>query len=451
MLDISSKNDASHNAPLKRANARMKKQRRRYINSSSFVMAALFTVLCGIAALSLGYFINFFATGHFVDSTEATLNAEIRYVEAVGASEVTSQNGDRLYVFLDEDGQLPNRFSKDFSRLAEGILVFDYPLNNKRYAAKIHTFSDNSKMLIGTDITSISKDFQFMQWLGIASICFVMLVVFVAYIISVFVVSETNKIADTAYGIIKTSDLSRRLDVGSRWDDLGNMAAVLNMMLDRIEQLMQGVKQVSDNIAHDLRTPLTRMRGHIEDLSDGSKKDELLGEADHLLDTFNALLRISRIEAEKQRSHFQDVNLKDLLEDVIDFYEPLMDEKSITLATDLNNTNLRGDRDLLFQAYANLLDNAVKYTPKGGDISVSLKQENDKIFIYVSDTGGGVDEGEQNKIFQRFYRSEACRSSQGTGLGLTLVTAVIDLHEGSIVAENTLLNDNAGLSIITIF
>ena len=193
------------------------------------------------------------------------------------------------------------------------------------------------------------------------------------------------------------------------------------------------------------------MRGHIEDLSDGSKKDELLGEADHLLDTFNALLRISRIEAEKQRSHFQDVNLKDLLEDVIDFYEPLMDEKSITLATDLNNTNLRGDRDLLFQAYANLLDNAVKYTPKGGDISVTLKQDGDKTYVAISDTGGGVDEGEQNKIFQRFYRSEACRSSQGTGLGLTLVTAVIDLHEGSIVAENTLLNDNAGLSIITIF
>lgn len=422
----------------------LKTESRRYIKSSSFVMALLFTILCGLVALSIGYFINYFTKGHFVHSTEAVLDAEIRYIEAVGSDNI-SDNG-QLYLFLNQNGSLPDTIPSKVSRLAEGILVFDYPPTGKRYAAKIHTFDDNRKMLIGTDITIISQDFKFMQWIGIASIFFVMMVVFVAYIISVFVVSGTNKIADTAHEIMETGDLSRRVNIGSRWDDLGNMAAVLNMLLDRVEELMQGVRQVSDNIAHDLRTPLTRMRSHIENLKDGKTKNELLGEADQLLNTFNALLRISRIESEKQRSQFADVNLKELLEDVAAFYEPLAEEKSITLSSSLSEENLRGDRDLLFQAYANLLDNAVKFTPENGKVDIKLAFENTRIRVEILDTGAGVSEQEKDKIFNRFYRGEKSRSSSGTGLGLSLVSAVINLHDGSIQVENT----DPGLKIITI-
>ena len=417
---------------------------RRYIKSSSFVMALLFTILCGLAALSFGYFINYFARGHFVHSTESVLDAEIRYIEAVGPDHIKDTG--QLYLFLDEDGSLPGDIPSDVSRLAEGILVFDYPPSERRYAAKIHTLDDNRKILIGTDITVISQDFKFMQWIGIASICFVMAVVFVSYLISVFVVSGTNKIADTAREIIDTGDLSRRVDVGSRWDDLSNMAAVLNMLLERVEALMQGVRQVSDNIAHDLRTPLTRMRSKLENLQDGKNKDELLGEADQLLGTFNALLRISRIEAEKQRSQFADVNLKELLEDVIAFYEPLAEDKSIELSSDLSEANLHGDRDLLFQAYVNLLDNALKFTPENGTVKIRLHITDDQPCVEIADTGTGIDEDDKEKIFNRFYRGEKSRSSSGTGLGLSLVSAVIDLHNGSIQAQNT----KPGLKIITI-
>lgn len=407
-------------------------------------MALLFTILCGLAALSLGYFINYFARGHFVHSTETVLDAEIRYIEAVGPDRIKDTG--QLYLFLDENGSLPDSIPSDVSHLAEGILVFDYPPGDQRYAAKIHTLDDNRKMLVGTDITAISQDFKFMQWIGIASICFVMIVVFMAYLISVFVVSGTNKIADTAREIIDTGDLSRRVDVGSRWDDLSNMAGVLNMLLDRVEELMKGVRQVSDNIAHDLRMPLTRMRGKIENLNDGQNKDELLGEADQLLVIFNALLRISRIEAEKQRSQFSDVNLKALLEDVVALYEPLAEEKSISLRSDLSEARLRGDRDLLFQAYANLLDNAVKFTPENGTVEVHLHITNDKVCVEVTDTGVGVSEQDKDKIFNRFYRGEKSRSSSGIGLGLSLVHAVINLHSGSIQVENT----NPGFKTITI-
>ena len=425
-----------------------KSESRKYINSSSFVMALLFTILCGLAALSLGYFINYFAKGHFVHSTEAVLDAEIRYIEAVRA--VHADHTERLYLFLNEDGSLPKDISSDLSRLSEGILVFDYLKNGRRYAAKIHTLQDNRKILIGTDITEISQDFRFMQWLGIASICFVMIVVFVSYIISVFVVSGTNRIADTAREIMKTGDLSRRVNVGTRWDDLSNMAAVLNILLDRVEELMQGVRQVSDNIAHDLRTPLTRMRSHIETLQkqkpENKSYNQLLNESDQILATFNALLRISRIETEQQRSQFTTLQLHNILIDITEFYEPLAEEKGITLKTDLEEIEYHGDRDLLFQAFANLLDNAVKFTPDGGVINLSLKQKQKQAQVIVSDTGPGIPNADKSKIFERFYRGEKSRNSSGTGLGLSLVSAVIKLHGGHIQVENT----TPGLKIITI-
>lgn len=422
----------------------LKTENRRYIRSSSFVMALVFTILCALAALSLGYFIHYFAKGHFVHSTESFLDAEIRYIEAVGADQVKRK--DQLHLFLNTDGTLPDIIPNDLTRLAEGILVFDIPENGQRYAAKIHTLADDRKILVGKNITAISKDFKFMQWLGIASIFFVVLIMIFAYLISIFVVSGTNKIAHTAREIMDTGDLSRRLTVTSRWDDLGHMSLVLNMLLDRVEELMHGVRQVSDNIAHDLRTPLTRLQSKLEGLKDSPQKDELLDEADHLLSTFNALLRISRIEAEQKRSQFDDVNLKTLLEDVVAFYEPLAEDENITFASDLSEGTFHGDRDLLFQAFANLLDNAVKFTPAGGHVKIALRHNNGRMRIDICDTGVGVPTAEHDKIFNRFYRTEKSRSSTGTGLGLSLVNAVINLHGGNLEVENA----NPGLRIITI-
>lgn len=425
-------------------------ERRRYTKSSSFIMALLFTILCGCTAISLGYFINYFAKGHFVQSTEAVLNAEIDYIEAVGYQNGLPEKDHQIYVFLRDDGVLPSYISSSVSSIAEGIIVFDHLETKRRFAAKIHITDDERKILVGFDITDISKDFKFMQWLGIASIIFVIIVVFVSYLISFFVVQGTNKIADTAREIMDTGDLSRRVEVGMRWDDLSNSAAVLNSLLDRIQELMKGVRQVSDNIAHDLRTPLTRMRNQIEDLQDKNGDEDyskLLEECDQLLATFNALLRISRIESEKQRSHFKSIDLKLLLEDVAAFYEPLAEDKGITLTHDLQSAHCHGDRDFLFQAYINLLDNAVKFTPKGGVVHVALYEQDGSVYVEISDSGPGVSDDEKDKIFQRFYRCEASRTSLGTGLGLSLVAAVIDLHGGAIKVES----QDPGLKIITIF
>lgn len=418
---------------------------RRYIKSSSFVMAMLFTILCGATALGLGYFINYFARGHFVQSTEAVLDSEIRYLQTLPPSQVFPRNNGRLYLPLDERGTLPGDIEPEISILREGIVVFVNPQDERRYAAKVHEFPGGRNILVAYDITDIVHDFRFMQWIGIASIIFVMLVVFVSYVISVFVVSGTNKIANTAREIMDTGDLTRRIDIGSHWDDLGNMTTVLNTLLSRIEQLMTGVRQVSDNIAHDLRTPLTRLRQKIEDAG-GERREELLKEADHLLSTFNALLRISRIETEKQRSRFRKIDLCDVTQDVVDFYEPLAEEKNITLHVSLENMEMEGDRDLLFQAFANILDNALKYTPEGGTIRVKLAFKDTGRHFSVTDSGPGVADKDLEKIFERFYRTEESRSTAGTGLGLSLVAAVMDLHHGQVRAENTA----EGFRIITI-
>ncbi len=405
-------------------------------------MAMLFTILCGLVALSLSYFIDYFARGHFEQNTDAVIESEIRYIESLPAGQALPQNKGRLYVLLESAHDLPNDITPTKFTMGADIIVFDYK-DGHRYAAKKHEFAGNKILLVAYDITDITHDFRFMQMMGIVSIVFVMIVVFVSYLISVFVVRGTNKIADTARSIMETGDLSQRIDIGSRWDDLGNMASVLNMLLSRIEQLMTGVRQVSDNIAHDLRTPLTRLRHRMESLPE---QEWLLKEADHLLATFNALLRISRIETEKQRSRFQTLNLRDVLQDVMDFYEPLAEEKSILLTKNLQSVTVDGDRDLLFQAYANIIDNALKYTPAGGSVSVSLLQDEQGIRATVADTGPGVPQQDLKKIFERFYRCEESRNASGTGLGLSLVAAVIELHHGQISAENM----PQGFRIITI-
>lgn len=423
-----------------------------YAKSSSFKMALLFTLLCSFSLLVLGYFGYFFERGHFIYGTEEVIDTEIRHLSANQQFEKSTSDENiklgRLFLPFGPNGEVPEVISGKIDRLKEGVIVFNHPVSNKTYAAKIHTFNNNQKVLVAVDVSEAQKEFRFMQWLSIISIVLIILVVLVSFLISVFVAKGTNRIATTAQNIMDTGDLSKRLEVSSHWDDLSKMASTLNLMLDRIEALMLGLRQMSDNIAHDLRTPLTRLRNHIEE----AKKDNadvnneaLLSEADKLLNTFNALLRISRIETEKKREHFQAIALKHLLEDVIAFYEPLAELKHIRIYQRLIDATYHGDKDLLFQAYANILDNAIKYTPESGEIEIGMKADGQHYVIYIEDTGGGVAENEIDKVFQRFYRADVSRSSSGTGLGLSLVKAVFDLHHAEIMLQNS----GKGLRFIT--
>ncbi len=279
-----------------------------------------------------------------------------------------------------------------------------------------------------------------------------LIVVSVSFFISIFVVGRINTIAHTAQQIMDTGDLSQRISIDSNWDDLSNLAQTLNALLDRVENLMQGIRDVSDNIAHDLRTPLTRLRNDLESAQQNNLSSEdasrLLGDADQLLNTFSSLLRISNIEKGKRHHAFVQLNLETILEDVTELYDTLAEDKQVLLETSyMKVPDLNGDRDLLFQLFANLLDNAIKFSEPENKIQISLKQNSGQTLVTIADNGPGIPEKDKEKVFTRFYRTDASRNTPGNGLGLSLVKAVTDLHNAEIRLED----NEPGLRVVIVF
>lgn len=447
---------------------------RRYHKSSSFKMALLFTILLGCSSALLGYFVYRFSQQSFIRETEAAIDADLRglrereAIKGIDSIRETLQwrqadAGGQHYLLLDNTGKklagTLESYPHTVTRLAEGLIEFPWHEGDKErlFAAKIHTFADGSRLLVARDILALKATHEQFIWSSALMFVFMALVVGVSFYISTFVVGRINIIAATAQDIMDTGDLSRRILIHSQWDDLSNLAQVLNSLLARVEVLMAGVRQVSDNIAHDLRTPLTRLRNRIEDTlaepdvannpSATNALHGLMEEADHLLATFAALLRIATLEQGKQTTEFTDVAMHIVLGDVLELYEPLAEKKAITLQAELLSATLRGDRNLLFQLAANLLDNAIKFSPEGGAISVRCSMQGEQAQLEISDNGIGLAAADKEEIFTRFWRADASRHLPGNGLGLSLVAAVVALHGGTIH-----LHDNhPGLTVKVVF
>lgn len=430
---------------------------RSYHHSSSFKMAALFTLLLGLSALLLGYFLYDFGKQNFLRETEAAIDNEIALILAVTEHQTldarrryidqkSNSSVHPLYLYRDAAGKWLagnlDAVPKKVAVLREGVLQFalhqhESPLT---VAAKIHTFDDGSRLLVGRDIGDITQSYERLKFFSVLIMGFMLAVVLVSFLISSFVVSRINLIAQTASRIMRTGDLSQRISIHSRWDDLSNLAQILNDLLARIEQLMQDICDVSDNIAHDLRTPLTRLRAHLEaaqkEIPDVQTMEQLVGEVDGLLSTFNALLRIANIEKSKRHQSFADVSLNQLLEDVLALYEPLAEEKEVVFHAELQPVMIEGDRDLLFQLFANVLDNAIKFSPEKSTIKVELSYEKSCPMVVVADQGEGVAPEEYERIFSRFYRTDKSRHKTGCGLGLSLVKAVAELHNAKLMLDD---------------
>ncbi|MGE7957311.1 sensor histidine kinase [Pseudomonas sp. NPDC089530] len=246
-----------------------------------------------------------------------------------------------------------------------------------------------------------------------------------------------RKIQASAEAIV-AGDLTHRLPLSNRRDELDMLAAIVNAMLDRIERLMNEVKGVCDNIAHDLRTPLTRLRAQLyrmqqqaaEGTPEALQLDQVLGEADRLMARFRGLLRISEIEDHQRRSGFVELDPLPLLQELHDFYLPLAEEGQLTLTLEMPATlpSLTGDRALLFEALANLLSNSIKFTPTGGEVILRGVEDGGSTRLEVLDSGPGIPEAERQAVFQRFYRVDDSNSHGGFGLGLSIVAAIVSLH-----------------------
>jgi signal transduction histidine kinase len=247
-----------------------------------------------------------------------------------------------------------------------------------------------------------------------------------------------------ASGAIMAGDLSQRMPVGGSGDELDRLAGSLNQMLAQIERLMQGMKEVSSNVAHDLKTPLTRLRARAEAaLRSGKGADQraalqqTIAESDKLLQTFNALLSIAQAEAGQSREGLALINVSDVLTEVAELYEPLVEEAGGSIKIEqMPMLSVRGDRQLLAQAFSNVIDNAMKYGGEGQGSALNLNiradVDNQQAVISIADAGVGIAPENRGRVLDRFVRLDESRSKPGNGLGLSLVASVMKLHGGTV-------------------
>jgi len=274
------------------------------------------------------------------------------------------------------------------------------------------------------------------------------MVIVISYAISIFVVRKINSISNTAISIINTQDLSRRIDIDTKWDDLSNLGYVLNILLANIEKLLDDIKNVSDNIAHDLKTPLTRLRNNLDSLDKKYQNDDTskaLTDCDLLLSIFNSLLEMNRLEHSKQKLNKNKQNIKNVIDDAIELYEPIAEIKNIKFDIDIESRNLYIDKNLIFQSLINIFDNAIKFSPPNSSISIKSYLLASNYHIEIIDNGVGIQKENFTNIFDKFFREDSSRSQKGNGLGLALVKKAIELHNGNVYAKR---NEPNGLQII---
>jgi signal transduction histidine kinase len=306
--------------------------------------------------------------------------------------------------------------------------------------ARSVTLADGSRLLVGLDDY---EQFELREALGRAMALGLGLTLLLAVAGGVVVaraslgqIEAINRVTRE----IMDGDLQRRVPVGGSDDEFDRLGRSINLMLDRIQELLLAVKGATDNIAHDLRAPLARHRTRLEEARGrpplGDEFQNFIArsieDVDAILGTFAALLRIASVESGALRQAFAPVDLDAIVRDAEQVYEPLAAARRQTLQVRTDGAlPVRGNRDLLFQALSNLLDNAVKYSPDGGRIGLSVARRDGAAELVVSDNGGGIPAEQRNRVFERLYRLDESRSTPGSGLGLSLARAVAVLHEGS--------------------
>ncbi len=309
------------------------------------------------------------------------------------------------------------------------------------------------RLLVGRDLEERERIYGIIANAGRWSFALVVVLgVAGGFFVSRRVLKRIDAMTDTAHTIM-AGDLAGRLPIAGTGDELDRLAENVNAMLERIEALMGGLKEVSDNIAHDLKTPLTRLRNRCEQALRTAKGDtdyraaleSTIAESDELIRTFDALLMIARAESGHARDNMTEFDAAEIARDVGELYEPLADQKGLALKVDAPlAARVRGNRELVSQALANLVDNAIKYagpeTSKingaAAEIVVSAAAEGDRITLSVADRGPGIADADRGHVVERFVRLEQSRSQPGSGLGLSLASAVARLHCGELKLED---------------
>jgi signal transduction histidine kinase len=384
--------------------------------------------------------------------------------ELVRAVEARSQpGGPGLYFLADKDGKkLAGNLSRMPPELAagQGGGVFRYAGDGKfpdeaRLAVAIPVeLGSGLRLIVGRDIEDQRRFAGEMGTVYLLGLGFLSLTGLLAGLVISRLVLRRIETINVATRQIMEGDLSRRIAITGAKDEFDVLAQNLNAMLDRIEALMSGLREVSDNIAHDLKTPLTRLRNQAEAALRDARGpqacreglEQTIERADELIKTFNALLLVARLEAGVLEENAEIFDVGRLVRDVAELYEPVAEERGLQLKLDVaEGVRLNGNRQLVSQAVANLIDNAIKYSAKSGQdgarapetvIAIDLRAREDAVAIAVADRGPGIAAKDRERVLKRFVRLEKSRTEPGTGLGLSLVQAVARLHGGTVGLED---------------
>ena len=436
------------------------------LRSSTLRLSIVHMAAFGLSVLVLLWFIYTSTAGFMERQTDETINAEIQglaeqysqlgltgLIRVIKSRVAKDKAGSSVYLLTDWKfnplaGNLPEwpKFRDTGSGWFDATLEDTENFEPRRVRMRYFLLPGNFHLLVGRDVSLRLKMERLIMdaliWgLGLT----VVLGGVGGLLTSRWMLKRIDVINKTSREIM-AGDLTRRIPSRGAGDEFDRLAGNLNAMLDQITKLMDGVKQVSNNIAHDLRGPLNRIRAGLElSLAKSRTPEEYravlettVTEIDNLLMTFNALLTIAQAESGARRQDFTDIDLTSLAADVAELYDPLAEEKGLTLTVTLTpGVTVPGNRHLLSQALANLLDNAVKYTPAGGAIALSVTAPATGPELTVADTGPGVPAEHRDLVLERFARLESSRNTPGSGLGLSLVAAVAGLHRAALrLADN---------------
>jgi signal transduction histidine kinase len=430
--------------------------------SAGFRFGAIYALLLAISAAALAVFLWWATAGLLDRQTEAAVNAD-----AQGLAERWADGGlpalvvtieDRLAQNIDDDA-LYLLVDANMKRVAGNLATWPSSVTDPGVSYELPVMRAGIKSLANVQRYDLAGGFHLLigrdvqvraQLRTLLTDALLWAVVVVILMATVGALVVRNLFRRTLANVSATAtaiaggDFAKRVRLSGRGDEFDQVAEVINDMLDRIARLMDGVRQVSNAIAHDLRTPITRARTRLEDAAlHAETKDDLRAaieqatiDLDGIVAVFQALLRIAEIEAGSRRSSFARLDLAPLLAEMAELYSALAEERDIVLTLEIPDAlPAYCDKAMIQQAVANLLDNALKFSPQGSTVRLRASVSS-KLFIAVSDQGMGIPPEEREKATARFYRGESARSTPGSGLGLSLVLAVAQLHGGELRLED---------------
>lgn len=444
----------------------------RFLRSAAYRIALVYALGFAVATALLGLAVILFAHAAFMRQLEAqivddsgALIAEYRLEGhdglnfAIGEREAgNTTNNELLYAVFARDGRriagslnahrpLPGWSDLGFQDTLEG------PDVARAWAVDL---DDGTRLVVGADRSVVDRVDSTLGGIFLAAFAVVLLLSLTgALLLGAYLRRRLAAISGAANRIM-VGDIKRRVPESGSGDEFDALAHSLNQMLDRITDLLENLRQLSGDIAHDLRTPLARLRNHLEQsLEEGGdlvrqreRLSSALEQVDKVLTLFSAILRISEIEAGRRRASFRSVDLSALANEICETYAPAVEEGGRSLHCEIaSSTSVQGDSELLAQAMINLLDNAQAHTPKGTCIQLLLERDTSASRILVCDNGPGVPAEDRDSIFRRFVRLDRSRHAPGHGLGLNMVAAIVAMHDGELELDDNVPGLRIGFSL----